>query len=99
MGIFRFRIDFISIGEVIDRNEIQTLAGLGYCFSASLPPMLAAGAMKSVELMEENPKMFSDLRCVYQRMVEKTCRLRDFEFFLHLAAGTISRNLVLVISV
>ena len=26
--------------------------------------MLAAGAMKSVELMEENPKMFSDLRCV-----------------------------------
>lgn len=27
--------------------------------------MLAAGAMKSVELMEENPKMFSDLRCVY----------------------------------
>ena len=44
------------------RNETQTLAGLGYCFSASLPPMLAAGAMKSVELMEENPKMFSDLR-------------------------------------
>lgn len=42
--------------------EHQTLAGLGYCFSASLPPMLAAGAMKSVELMEENPKMFSDLR-------------------------------------
>jgi serine palmitoyltransferase len=34
----------------------------GYCFSASLPPMLAAGAMKAIELMEESPKMFSDLR-------------------------------------
>ena len=42
--------------------EHQTLAGLGYCFSASLPPMLAAGALKSLELMEENRSMFGELQ-------------------------------------
>lgn len=35
--------------------EHQTLAGLGYCFSASLPPMLASGAFKALELIENNP--------------------------------------------
>eukprot|EP00095_Tigriopus_kingsejongensis_P010689 maker-scaffold261_size233860-snap-gene-1.28 protein:Tk10689 transcript:maker-scaffold261_size233860-snap-gene-1.28-mRNA-1 annotation:"hypothetical protein DAPPUDRAFT_301811" len=42
--------------------EHQTLAGLGYCFSASLPPMLAAGAFKAIEMMEEDPSMFGKLR-------------------------------------
>ena len=41
--------------------EHQTLAGLGYCFSASLPPMLAAGAMKSLEILQNNPDLTSDL--------------------------------------
>ena len=42
--------------------EHQTLAGLGYCFSASLPPMLAAGALKAVEILENNPMIITDLR-------------------------------------
>ena len=33
----------------------------GYCFSASLPPMLAAGALKALDLMLENPSMFTDI--------------------------------------
>ena len=42
--------------------EHQTLAGLGYCFSASLPPMLAAGALKAIEILENNPMIITDLR-------------------------------------
>ena len=42
--------------------EHQTLAGLGYCFSASLPPMLAAGALKAIEILENNPMIIADLR-------------------------------------
>lgn len=41
--------------------EHQTLAGLGYCFSASLPPMLAAGAYKSIEILENNPDLPAEL--------------------------------------
>ena len=42
--------------------EHQTLAGLGYCFSASLPPMLAAGALKAIEILENNPIIVTDLK-------------------------------------
>ncbi|CAB4060832.1 SPT [Lepeophtheirus salmonis] len=42
--------------------EHQTLAGLGYCFSASLPPMFAAAVLKAIELMENNIDMFEELR-------------------------------------
>lgn len=41
--------------------EHQTLAGLGYCFSASLPPMLAAGAYKSIEILENDPGLTGQL--------------------------------------
>ena len=41
--------------------EHQTLAGLGYCFSASLPPMLAAGTMKSLEILKNNPELTMQL--------------------------------------
>ena len=34
----------------------------GYCFSASLPPMLAAGALKALDIMQDKPKMFNDLQ-------------------------------------
>ena len=53
IGGFCFRTNFVV--------EHQTLAGLGYCFSASLPPMLAAGAMKSLEILQNNPDLTSDL--------------------------------------
>ncbi|XP_049594456.1 serine palmitoyltransferase 1 isoform X2 [Syngnathus scovelli] len=45
----------------------QRLSGQGYCFSASLPPMLAAAAIEALSIMQENPEIFTVLRkkCTY----------------------------------
>ncbi|XP_034048459.1 serine palmitoyltransferase 1 isoform X2 [Thalassophryne amazonica] len=40
----------------------QRLSGQGYCFSASLPPMLAAAAIEALNIMEEDPDIFTILR-------------------------------------
>uniref|UniRef100_A0A8C7LX31 Serine palmitoyltransferase 1 n=1 Tax=Oncorhynchus mykiss TaxID=8022 RepID=A0A8C7LX31_ONCMY len=40
----------------------QRLSGQGYCFSASLPPMLAAAAIEALNIMEEDPEIFAILR-------------------------------------
>ncbi|XP_014833586.1 PREDICTED: serine palmitoyltransferase 1-like [Poecilia mexicana] len=40
----------------------QRLSGQGYCFSASLPPMLAAAAIEALNIMEEDPGIFIVLR-------------------------------------
>uniref|UniRef100_H3CH35 Uncharacterized protein n=1 Tax=Tetraodon nigroviridis TaxID=99883 RepID=H3CH35_TETNG len=40
----------------------QRLSGQGYCFSASLPPMLAAAAIEALNIMEEDPDIFRVLR-------------------------------------
>eukprot|EP00112_Aurelia_sp_Birch-Aquarium-sp1_P005789 Seg1656.10 transcript_id=Seg1656.10/GoldUCD/mRNA.D3Y31 product="Serine palmitoyltransferase 1" protein_id=Seg1656.10/GoldUCD/D3Y31 len=40
----------------------QRLAGQGYSFSASLPPLLATAADSAFDLMKENPGMFAKLR-------------------------------------
>uniref|UniRef100_A0A8C3AXW8 Serine palmitoyltransferase 1 n=1 Tax=Cyclopterus lumpus TaxID=8103 RepID=A0A8C3AXW8_CYCLU len=40
----------------------QRLSGQGYCFSASLPPMLAAAAIEALNIMEEDPEIFTVLR-------------------------------------
>ncbi|XP_077980958.1 serine palmitoyltransferase 1-like [Glandiceps talaboti] len=40
----------------------QRLAGLGYCFSASLPPLQASAAIESLNLMENTPDMFTNLQ-------------------------------------
>uniref|UniRef100_A0A3P9LQ38 Serine palmitoyltransferase 1 n=1 Tax=Oryzias latipes TaxID=8090 RepID=A0A3P9LQ38_ORYLA len=40
----------------------QRLSGQGYCFSASLPPMLAAAAIEALSIMEEDPEIFRVLR-------------------------------------
>jgi len=42
--------------------EHQRLSGLGYCFSASLPPLLATAAIKSLDIMERDPSMFMKLQ-------------------------------------
>ncbi|XP_076063264.1 serine palmitoyltransferase subunit I [Oratosquilla oratoria] len=43
--------------------EHQRLSGLGYCFSASLPPMLAAAAIKALDIIEdEGPRLVVDLQ-------------------------------------
>ncbi|KAK7100678.1 serine palmitoyltransferase 1-like [Littorina saxatilis] len=40
----------------------QRLSGMGYCFSASQPPMVAVAASKAMELMQNNPVMLVKLR-------------------------------------
>ncbi|XP_004644156.1 serine palmitoyltransferase 1 [Octodon degus] len=40
----------------------QRLSGQGYCFSASLPPLLAAAAIEALNIMEENPDIFALLK-------------------------------------
>ncbi|CAM4730794.1 hypothetical protein PO909_022181 [Leuciscus waleckii] len=40
----------------------QRLSGQGYCFSASLPPMLASAAIEGLNIMEEDPGIFRVLR-------------------------------------
>ncbi|XP_064436006.1 serine palmitoyltransferase 1 isoform X2 [Mirounga angustirostris] len=40
----------------------QRLSGQGYCFSASLPPLLAAAAIEALNIMEENPGIFLVLK-------------------------------------
>ncbi|XP_004344499.1 serine palmitoyltransferase subunit 1 [Capsaspora owczarzaki ATCC 30864] len=40
----------------------QRLSSQGYCFSASLPPLLASAALCALEAMEKSPDMFTTLR-------------------------------------
>ncbi|XP_071842991.1 serine palmitoyltransferase 1-like [Apostichopus japonicus] len=40
----------------------QSLCGLGYCFSASLPPLLASAAHAAIDCLEEDPGMCERLR-------------------------------------
>jgi serine palmitoyltransferase len=40
----------------------QRLSGLGYCFSASLPPLQAAVALTSLDTIEKNPNIIEKLR-------------------------------------
>ncbi|XP_043591125.1 serine palmitoyltransferase 1 [Bombus pyrosoma] len=42
--------------------EHQRLSGLGYCFSASLPPLLTTAAITSLNIMKNNPQLFISLR-------------------------------------
>lgn len=42
--------------------EHQRLSGLGYCFSASLPPLLTTAAITSLNIMKNNPQIFKSLR-------------------------------------
>ena len=46
----------------------DTFYSLGYCFSASLPPMLAAAAIAAIDSMEKNPDMFLDLNNVCRQL-------------------------------
>ncbi|XP_029474677.1 serine palmitoyltransferase 1 [Rhinatrema bivittatum] len=40
----------------------QRLSGQGYCFSASLPPLLASAAIEALNIMEENSEIFQILK-------------------------------------
>lgn len=42
--------------------EHQRLSGLGYCFSASLPPLLTTSAIAALNIMERDPDLFCSLK-------------------------------------
>ncbi|XP_038598486.1 uncharacterized protein LOC119922939 [Tachyglossus aculeatus] len=46
----------------------QRLSGQGYCFSASLPPLLAAAAIEALDVMEDDPGLFQVLRKKCEQM-------------------------------
>ena len=48
----------------------QRLSGLGYCFSASLPPLQAAYALKAIEKIQKSPETLVQLRDNCKRMDE-----------------------------
>ena len=48
----------------------QRLSGLGYCFSASLPPYLATGAICALQRMQEQPELVSRVAQNARRMRE-----------------------------
>ncbi|XP_011297989.1 serine palmitoyltransferase 1 [Fopius arisanus] len=59
--------------------EHQRLSGLGYCFSASLPPLLTAAAITAIDIMEqESNDLFAKLR---RNCIDLQSRLYQLEHF------------------
>ena len=48
----------------------QRLSGLGYCFSASVPPMMAAAAIESIKIMESSTDKVTRLQTNVKRLRE-----------------------------
>ncbi|XP_014247189.1 serine palmitoyltransferase 1 [Cimex lectularius] len=42
--------------------EHQRLSGLGYCFSASLPPLLTTAAIEALQILKEKPHLVTSLQ-------------------------------------
>ncbi|XP_059170933.1 serine palmitoyltransferase 1-like [Physella acuta] len=56
----------------------QRLSGLGYCFSASQPPMLAAAAIEALHILQERPRLLVDLRENCEKVHEKLSNISAF---------------------
>ncbi|CAD7012066.1 unnamed protein product [Ceratitis capitata] len=50
--------------------EHQRLSGLGYCFSASLPPLLTQAAISALDRFESEPQMFAELQQIARKVQE-----------------------------
>jgi serine palmitoyltransferase len=64
--------------EMVDH---QRLSGLGYCFSASLPPFLATAAIGALEHMQQHPESLQQVRQNAQTMrgmLQKIPQLKVF---------------------
>lgn len=59
----------------------QRLSGLGYCFSASLPPMLASGAIQSLNIIENDPGLLSRLRENCERIHKQLSKIEGMRVF------------------
>lgn len=60
--------------------EHQRLSGLGYCFSASLPPMLTQAAITALDILEEKPAIISGLDENSKKLNRALCNLKHYTF-------------------
>uniref|UniRef100_A0A2A4IZV7 Serine palmitoyltransferase 1 n=1 Tax=Heliothis virescens TaxID=7102 RepID=A0A2A4IZV7_HELVI len=60
--------------------EHQRLSGLGYCFSASLPPMLTQAAISALDIIESKPDIIDELNVVSIKINKALSQLKHFTF-------------------
>ena len=48
--------------------EHQRLSGLGYCFSASQPPLLTQAAISALDRFEKEPEIFQEINAVTEKV-------------------------------
>lgn len=63
--------------------EHQRLSGLGYCFSASQPPLLTQAAISALDVFEQDPKIFAQLNDVSEKVDKKFRELSRLELRGH----------------
>ncbi|KAK2148894.1 hypothetical protein LSH36_476g00006 [Paralvinella palmiformis] len=80
----------------------QRLSGLGYCFSASTPPMLTTAAIKALSILQENPELLTKLHDNIRYIYEKLSKINGLRvmgetvspmLFLQLAGPSDNREL------
>lgn len=64
-------------------NEHQRLSGLGYCFSASLPPLHSAVAHRIIDMFETTPELFTKLHEIARNIHDKLADIEGFEVISH----------------
>ncbi|XP_026733728.1 serine palmitoyltransferase 1 [Trichoplusia ni] len=60
--------------------EHQRLSGLGYCFSASLPPMLTQAAISALDIIESIPNIIEELNENSKKLSKSLSQLKYFTF-------------------
>lgn len=60
--------------------EHQRLSGLGYCFSASLPPMLTQAAISALDILEDRPAIIDELNSISKQLNKALAKLVNFTF-------------------
>jgi serine palmitoyltransferase len=61
----------------------QRISGVGYCFSASLPPLLAGAGIQALKLVDENPDMVLELQSKCRSMQLVLSSLKGFDLSGH----------------
>ncbi|XP_059471193.1 serine palmitoyltransferase 1 [Neocloeon triangulifer] len=65
--------------------EHQRLSGLGYCFSASAPPLMMAAAITSLDIMKKDPSIFQTLKsnCIFMHEKLNSLLISELRVFAH----------------
>ena len=57
----------------------QVLSGQGYCFSASLPPLLAVSAIEALNIIEDKPtEIFSELETKCRKLHQRLKAINNY---------------------